>query len=60
MSRSLFTQDTETFFNQLEKPKHFDWRDRLVKNIPPIWSTLMMALAVTAFFGDVIDLFIAR
>lgn len=50
MSRYLFTQEPETFFTQLEKQKRFDWRDRLVKNIPPIWSTLIIALAVTAFF----------
>lgn len=51
MSRFLFTQDTaETSFSQFEKQKQFDWRDYIVKNTPPIWSVLMVALAITAFF----------
>lgn len=50
MSRYLFTQDTKASFTQVEKQKRFDWRDRLVRNIPSIWSILMIALAITAFF----------
>jgi len=50
MSRFSFTQDTETSFSQTENKKHDDWRSHLVRNTPPIWSVLMVALAITALF----------
>lgn len=50
MSKFSVTQDTKNSFSQAENQKQYDWRSRVVKNTPPIWSVLMVALAITAFF----------
>ena len=50
MIESLLNQGTKRSLNQLETQKHLDWRDRIARNMPPIWSVLMVALAITALF----------
>lgn len=50
MIESLLNQGTKRSLNQLETQKHLDWRDRIARNMPPIWSLLMVSLGVTALF----------
>lgn len=50
VNKSLLNEDNGNYRLQLQKQKRGDWRDRLAQTMPPIFPTLMVSLAVTAFF----------